>query len=146
MSFTEQLTQGLAIADVINRTNNDNTNTNSAGIDMSRGRRALYIIINSGGTGTIDGRLQAAANSNFNVVSNITGSNLNQTNTVNGVQTVEVRADQLPAGTRYVRLQLTGSAAAVNVQAIGFLGEASFKPASQFNLNSATLLGQVVVA
>jgi len=144
VAFTEELTQGLAIADVINRVNNDNTNTNSIGVDMSRFKRGLYIVINSGGTGTINGRLQAAANANFNVLSNITGSNLNATNTVNGVQTVEIRSDQLPANTRYVRLQLTGSAAAVNVSALGLFGESHYKPASQFNLNASTVLGQVV--
>lgn len=144
MAFTEEMTQKIAIVDVINRVNNDNTNSNSIGVDMSRFRRILYIVQNSGGTGTINGRLQASANANFNVLTNITGSNLNATNTVNGLQTTEVRADQLPANTRYVRLQITGSAAAVNIAAIGLATDANYNPANQFNLNASTVLGQVV--
>ena len=144
--FTEEMTAAIAIADVINRTNNDNTNTNSIGVDMSRFKRGMYIIVNTGGTGTINGRLQAALNANFNVLTNITGSNLNATNTNNGVQTVEVRADQLSAGTKFVRLQLTGSVAAVNVQALGLFSESHYKPGSQFNLNASTVLGQVITS
>lgn len=145
--FTEQLTQQLAIVDRLNLTNNDNTNTNSGGVDMSKFRRAMFIIYNLGGTGTINGRLQASAQANFNAVTNITGSNLTATNTANLVSTVEVRADQLPAGTRYVRLQLTGSAAAVNFAMVALGGECSYKPANQYNLDPTnTVAQQVVVA
>ncbi len=146
----EQMTEGLAIADVINSAANNNTNTNSAGVDMSKGKRVRYFVISAAGigaAGTIDGRLQSGPNSNFNVVHNLTGTNLTQINANNIISTVEVRADQVTqqnAGDRYVRLQLTGGGNSVTVQAFGLLGDTEQKPASQYNLNSS-YIGSTIV-
>ena len=149
--YMEQLTQGLSIQDVVNITNNNNTNTNSTGIDMSKFKRILYIIQNLGlgAAGTIDGRLQSAANANFNAnVHNITNSNLTQITANNVLATIEVRADQVQQqnpGDRYVRLQLTGGGNALNFVAIGLGGEAEQKPASQYDLNTTFVAQRVVV-
>jgi hypothetical protein len=143
--FTEQMSQSLSLADVINGSSITNTNINSVGVDMSRFRRFMYEIIVTAGAGTVDGRLQASAQANFNVVSNISGSNIAPLNTVNARKTIEVRADQLPAGTRYLRLQLTGSVSAVTVLAEGWGSEPNYKPASQFDLNTAYISERVVV-
>ena len=156
--FTEQLTQGLSVIDVINFSAANNTNLNSIGVDMSLFKRVIFVIGNGGlgAAGTIDGRLQSAALSNFATVHNITGSNLAQINTTgtisgnNLTSTIEVRSDQVQqqnSGDRYVRLQLTtGGNALTGVWAVGLGGEAAQKPASNDNLNTKYLQQSVVVA
>jgi hypothetical protein len=148
----EQLTQGLSIADVLNSQSVNNTSVSSAGLDMSKFRRVMYIVqaASLGAAGTLDGRLQSCSASNFaSGVHNISSTNLTQINTSttpgnNAVATIEIRDDQVQAGDRYVRLQLTGGGNAITVGAIGLGGEGDFKPA---NLNdvSNTYLSQRVV-
>ena len=147
----EQLTQGLSIADALNSQSVNNASINSAGIDMSKFRRVMYVVqaASIGAAGTLDGRLQSASASNFATVHNISGTNLTQINTSttpsnNAVATIEIRDDQVQAGDRYVRLQLTGGGNAITVGAIGLGGEGDTKPA---NLNdvSNTYLSQRVV-
>ena len=139
----EQLTQGLSIADVLNSQSVNNASINSAGLDMSKFRRVLYIVqaASIGAAGTLDGRLQSCSASNFaSTVHNISGTNLTQINTSttpsnNAVATIEIRDDQVQAGDRYVRLQLTGGGNAITVGALGMGGEGDTKPA---NLNDVT--------
>lgn len=148
--FSETLTQGLAIMDVVNLTNNNNTNTNSSGIDCSKVKRILYVIQNVGlgSAGTIDGRLQASANSNFNVLTNLSGTNLTQITTNNVIATIEVRADQVTsqsAGARYVRLQLTGGGNALNFVAIGYGAQSEQAPAGpNYDVNSSFIAQRLV--
>src|SRR4051812_8817782 len=107
----EQLTQGLSVADVLNSQSVNNTSVASAGNDMSKFRRAMFIVqaASLGAAGTLDGRLQSAAASNFATPHNIAGTNLTQITTAttpgnNAVSTIEVRDDQLQAGDRYLRI------------------------------------------
>src|SRR5258707_560830 len=96
--FMEQMTEGLGIVDVINYAANNNTNTNSGGVSLAKGKRIRYFIFSTNGIGAaglIDGRLQSSANSNFSPAHNITGTNLTQINANNIISTVEVRADQI---------------------------------------------------
>ncbi len=139
--FTETMTQALAIMDVINSTNITNANSNSAGLDMSEVKRCRYFLksINLGAAGTLDARLQSSPNSNFNVVHNITNTNIVQVNTNNVISTIEVRSDQVTQqnnGDRFVRLQMTGGGNAITVDAFGLGGESIQSPASQFGLGT----------
>jgi hypothetical protein len=151
--YSEQMSQGLSVADVVNTQNINNTNLNSIGIDMSKFHRALFVIQcgSLGAAGTVDGRLQSCFEANFAAnVNNIANSNLTQINVSttpgnNAVATIEVRADQIAATDRYVRCQLTGGGNSVVVGIIGLAGEAIHKPGSANNLNNTYLSQQVVV-
>jgi hypothetical protein len=151
---TEQLTQALSVADVLNSASVNNTNAASSGIDMSKFKRALYVIQcgSLGAAGTVDGRLQSCSLANFaSNVHNIANSNLTQINTSttpgnNAVATIEVRADQVTIGDQYVRLQLTGGGNAVTVGAIGLGGEAIHKPGNAADVNNTFLSQRVVVS
>ena len=150
MAFNENLTQALSYIDVINFNAANNTNLNSIGVDMSKFKRILYVVQNGGigAAGTIDGRLQCSANSNFNTITNISGTNLTQITANNVAETVEVRADQVTnanANARYVRLQLTtGGNALTGVWATGIGSQSEQAPASQYNLNTTYLAVGVV--
>jgi hypothetical protein len=150
--YTETMTQGLSIADVINSQSVNNASVSSLGIDMSKFKRALFIIqaASLGAAGTLDGRLQSAPASNFAAVHNIAGSNLTQINTSttpgnNALATLEIRADEIQAGDRYVRLNLTGGGNAITVGAIGLAGEADAKPGNLLGDLNTTFLSQRVV-
>lgn len=114
---------------------------------MSRFKRILWWIQFPLGAGAIDGRLQSSANANFNVLHNMTGTNITTLNT-NGTQTsVEVRDDQVTqqnAGDRYVRLQLTVSGGATNVTAQCIADSSKQSPANQYALNSTYIATQAV--
>lgn len=145
--FTGTLTEDLSIVDVINLTNNNNTNTNSTGVDMSKVKRLIYFIPFPLGAGAIDGRLQSAAASNFASPHNMTGTNLTTLNTNGTWTSVEVRSDQVTqqnAGDKFVRLQLTVSGGATNVQALGLGGQSEQRPAKQYDLNSTFVSTRVV--
>jgi hypothetical protein len=155
--MTEQLTQALSIQDAINSQTINNTSVESAGcIDMSRFKRAMYIVSlsSAGAAGAIAGNLQSCFESNFAAnVHNITNSNLTNLNTNNNVTSVEVRSDQVTqqnAADRYVRLVLTGSGNIVTASAVGLGGEAVQLPGGQNYdndtpaLNFVTLPRQVV--
>ena len=152
--YNEQMTQALSIADVLNSQSVNNTSVSSAGVDMSKFHRVMYVIQapSLGAAGTLDGRLQASAQSNFNVVTNITGTNLTQILTAstpgnNAVATIEVRSDEvanLSNSLKYVRLNLTGGGNAITVSAVGLGGISSQGPASQFDVGN-TILSQRVV-
>ena len=143
------MSQRLSVADVLNYQTVTNASVNTLGIDMSKGRRVMYTVQapSLGAAGTLDGRLQASALSNFQTITNITGTNLTQITTSttpsnNAIATLEVRADevaQLGQSLRYVRLQLTGGGNAITVAAVGYLGDAVQHPASQNDLNSTFL-------
>jgi len=144
--YMEQLTQGLSVADVANTQNINNTNLNSIGIDMSKFHRAMFVIQcgSLGSAGTVDGRLQSSANSNFNGVHNIANSNLTQIVVNNALATIEVRADQLTTGDQFVRCQLTGGGNSVVVGIIGLAGEAIHKPGDLNDLSNTYLSQRVV--
>jgi hypothetical protein len=144
MSWTEQLTQKLAYIDVINSQSVNNASISSIGVNMSKVKRLLYIITptNVGAAGTIDGRVQSSATSNFSTAHNVANSNFTTLNTNNVATTVEVRADQIVgnnAGDVYARLNLTGGGNAVTVWAVGIGGDSTQDPASQYNLNTTYL-------
>src|SRR4051812_26661776 len=122
--YTEQATQKLGYVDVLNTQSVNNTTASSLGFDLSKAKRILYVITpsNVGAAGTVDGRLQSSATSNFSTAHNIANSNFTQLTANNVATTVEVRADQVVggnAGDRYVRLNLTCGGNAVTVGAVG---------------------------
>jgi hypothetical protein len=149
--MSEQMTQGLSFADVINSQSINNTSVNSLGVDMSKFKRVLYVIANGGlgAAGVLQAQLQSCFESNFAAsVHNITQSVITNINTNNVFTTIEVRADQVNQqnqGDRYVRLNITGSGNAITVLAFGIGGEAEQKPASQYNLNTTYLQAGLVV-
>jgi hypothetical protein len=145
----EQLTQGLSVADVLNQQTVSNASIASIGIDMTKFRRVMFVVqaASLGAAGTLDGRLQSCAQANFaSGVHNIANSNCAQITANNALATVEVRDDQLSAGDRYLRLQLTGGGNAITVGAVGLGGEAEEKPAKASDLNSTYLSQRVVVS
>lgn len=118
-----------------------NTDTSIPGIDMSNLRRLITLmdvgVIN--GTSNIQLYYYSSANANMAGSTNLgnaagfTVQVVNVANTVNGrIETLEIRADQLPAGHRYVRPVVTvgGTAAFLSVIVLG--GESAYKPANQF--------------
>ncbi len=118
---------------------------------MGKFKRLMWIVAPAGlgAAGTIDGRLQSSANSNFTGVHNITGTNFTQIVGNNLTSTVEVRADQVTqanAGDRYVRLQLTTAGNVLTgVAAVGLGGEAEQKPAGpNYDLNTTYVQQRVV--
>lgn len=138
--YTEQITQRMALMNGVAPQTLNNARLNSDGVDMSKSRRAVFILSMGAvtGGGSISAWLQESAD-NSNWTANDTagafsgsgGNNVSQTGltTANKIITFEVRAGQLTKGKRYVRLQIkeTGSQN-VLVTVVAFGDEGADKP------------------
>jgi len=135
--WTERLIERYAFVGVIPPTNHtNNTDTTIAGIDMSKIRRLLTIVnVGTLGSGAnVQVYYQASANSNMAGPINVASSIPITGNTNNRLELLEVRADQLPAGTRYVQPVIIVNTAASFVDAIVIGDEGAYKPNNQNTL------------
>jgi hypothetical protein len=147
--YTEQLTQALAFAGTPTHAQQLSGNVNSASLDLSKFRRAIFLLeIGAlGGTSpTVDAKLQESTdNASW---SDLAGSNVAMTQVTAGNKliTFEVRPDQLSSGKRYVRLAVTlgGTSPTAYACIIPVGSEAVEKPASAANV--AAVAQQLVVA
>jgi hypothetical protein len=155
--ITEQMTQALTIQAAVNPQVIVSQYVNSGVVDMSKSRRALFILeIGSvTGGGSITASLQEsassgsgfAANGTAGAFSNSSGLNTQLTGltTSNKQYTFEVNAEQLTNGKQYVRLnvgEVGGQNVYVSVVALG--GEGIHKPNSANN--DSSVVTQEVVA
>lgn len=134
--FTEQLSESLSIQGAISPSNHtNNTDATLPGVDMSLFKR-LMAIINIGVLGgtNVQAYWRASANSNMNVTTNVAASIPLVASTANKVETMEVRADQLPAGTRYCQLVVITNTAGTFVDVVVLGGESAYKPAKNYDL------------
>lgn len=138
--FTERLTESLAVMGQIPASNHtSNTDTSVLGIDMSRLRRLItYLDVGVLGTNAVlqlyyysSANANMAGSTNLGNAAGFTTQFLNA-NINNKVESLEIRADQLPAGHRYVQPVVTSNVAS-NWGLICLGGESAYKPASQFN-------------
>ena len=122
------------MAQVIN-----NTNKTAGPIDMSKFKRALFVV-NVGavaGGGSLNFQLIEDTASNLGTATNLAGNNVSQTGftTANKLVTFEARADQMTK--RYLGLKVTETGSQnVNVCVIGFGVEAIEKPGNANNAAS----------
>jgi hypothetical protein len=148
--YTETVTQRQAIMNGIPPQSLNNSRASTAGVDVSKSRRAFFTLyVGTVTAGSISAWLQESSdnfssdvpsNDAASAFSNSGGTNVSITGvtTSNSVVTFEVRAGQLTTGKRYVRLQVketAGSATNVCVVAVGEDG--THKPN---NVNSGTHL------
>jgi hypothetical protein len=145
----EQLSQGLSIAAVINPQNlTQNTTVNSGnGIDASKFRRMMAIILVGAGGGNITAKLRAATSSG-GTFTDVTGSTITAITTTNKQATIEIRDDELQtivgAGYQWLRLDITeNNVAATQVAGVLLGGEGDWKPASK--QDPATVVQRLVV-
>jgi hypothetical protein len=119
----------------------NNSRTQTAGVDMSKYKRALFTLyIGAVTSGSISAWLQESAddvtytsNDTAGAFSNSSGSSVSATGMVtsNTIVTFEVRADQLTSGKRYVRLQVKETAASATIVCVvAEGGAADFSPAT----------------
>src|SRR6266436_3642001 len=97
--LTEQLTQALALCTEVDPQVINNTNKTAGPIDMSKFRRALFVV-NVGavtGGGSLNFQLVEDTAANLGTATNLAGSNVSQAGftTANKLVTFEVRSDQM---------------------------------------------------
>lgn len=151
---TETITQRLSLQAGIPPQTLNGARTSSDSIDMSKSRKAFFILTIGANAGSISAWLQESAddsswtaNDTAGAFSNSAGSNVSQTGLTSAtkIYTFEVHASQLTTGKRYVRLQIkeVNSANAV-VAVVAFGDEAAHKPDNAGN--DAVVTTQNVVA
>jgi hypothetical protein len=129
--YTEQLTQALSLGAPVNPASQNAGSYNTGGIDMQEFRRAIFLI-EVGGAGTVDAKLQEATDSAFTTPTdvagngNVTAASIIQITASNKQATIEIRAGQ--CSKRYVRCRVTIGGNAVVFSATPIGGEADHKP------------------
>lgn len=149
--YTEQLTQRLGIAAPVSPIVLSATATkNSGSVDMSEFHRALFLFESGafGGTSpTLSAVLQIQDSPDNSTWSNNTTVPSATVTAASSQASLEIRADQLNSGARYVRLQavctIGGSSPTIPLAVVGFGDEASHKPGSA--KNDASVVSQTVV-
>lgn len=140
--FTEQLTQSHAIVGYIPPSNHAaNTDTSVAGIDMSNIRRLISLLQVGACTAAPNVQLfyYSSANANMNGTTNLGNASgfttqIVQAGTNNRIDSLEIRADQLPAGHRYVQPVVVTNSNATNLSLLCFGSDCNYKPDSQFTV------------
>lgn len=137
--FTEQMSEALVpMGFIAPSSHTNNTDTTIAGIDMSIIRRLIsYLAVGTLGTNAnvqlfyySSANANMAGSTNIGNASSYTTAVLTAT-TNNRISSLEIRADQLPAGHRYVQPVIIVNAAASCVSLMALGGESSYKPANQ---------------
>ncbi len=155
--FCEQMTQALSIpvADyspvsvAFDNTNAITVPPSGDGVDMSKFRRLLGKILMgvgtpNNGTAKILGYWVGSNTNNGAYVAFSTNTTVS-INTNNSSATLEVRADQLPTGNRYVKLAVLVPVANAILAAEVWGGQSEYSPASQYDFSTNTaLLNRVV--
>jgi hypothetical protein len=149
--YTETLTQRLGIAaPVAPQTLTTTTTVNSGKVDMSIFRRALFFFETGafGGTSpTLSAVLQIQDSPDGTTWTNNATVPSATVTAASKQATLEIRADQLGSGARYVRLQavctIGGTSPTIPVAIVGFGNEAGHKPGSA--QNDASVVSQTVV-
>src|SRR5262249_32369256 len=146
--YTETLTQRLALMNGIAPQQLNNNRLSTDGVDMQQSRRALFILSIGANAGSISAWLQESAdnsswtaNDTAGAFSGSGGNNVSQTGltTASKIYTFEVRADQLTAGKRYVRLQIKEENSANGLVAVVAFGdEGNAKPNNANNASAVT--------
>jgi len=146
--FTETITQRLGLGAGIAPQVINNGRLNSDGVDLSKFKRAFFVLSIGANAGSISAWLQESAdnsawtaNDTAGAFSNSGGNNVSQTGltTANKEYTFEVRTDQLTTGKRYVRLQIKEvNSANVNVCVVCYGDEADAKPGNANNASAVT--------
>jgi hypothetical protein len=149
--YTEQLTQRLGLAAPVSPQSLTATTTvATGGVDMSKFHRALFLFQTGafGGTSpTLSAVLQIQESADNATWSNNAIIPSATVTTADSQATLEIRADQLGLGKRYVRLQAVctvgGTSPTIPIAAAGFGDEAAHKPGSA--QNDASVVSQTVV-
>lgn len=135
MAFTETLTERFAFVGQIAPSNHTNNVDNSiAGIDMRAIRRLITVIHNGALAGAVTCYYQASRFANMANAVNVATTVPVNTNTNNRISTCEVRADQLPANTRYVQPLVTYLVAGNEAGVLVLGDECAYKPGNQFTI------------
>jgi hypothetical protein len=148
--YTEQLSQALSIQGKIDpQSLAAATPTGTSGVDMRKFRRATFLLMVGafGSSATVDMKLQTSPdNSTWSDLAG-TGVPITTLSSAGGNDreaTLEVDADQMPTGTRYVQALVTVGTAATLVACLALGGEAIAKPGAANDITSVAQRSVVV--
>ncbi len=141
-SFTEQMTQSISVAAASvppsNNSFSDTVPVIVGPIDMMKFRRVMgHIIVGVVGSGgTVKGYFQSSATSGGSFVNVTGGAVTGILNAANTEATIEMRSDQLTAGTRWVQLAVLNGTANCFIAASIYGSCSNYSPAQQYDYNT----------
>ena len=152
MFFTEQMSQAISVPVLsfspANTASNNTTASTMGPITMSRYRRIMAHVV--AGVLSANTNVQAyfqGCNTSNGTYANVSGGNTLTLSASNTEGTLEMRADQMPAGNQFLQLALLVSGGAntgafLSAQVYG--GASHYRPAAQFDGGNSTTLQRLV--
>lgn len=134
----EQASQGVAIPTTMIAPVSSSSTVKSGGVDMTRYRRAMFIVgVGAfGASATVDAKLQESVDTTDGNFTDVAGGAITQLLAAGGnnrMAVLEIDAEKVTAGKKYVRVVVTVGTAASLVTAIPLGVDAIQKPGSQNN-------------
>jgi hypothetical protein len=146
--YMETITQRLALGAGIAPQQLNNNRLFTDAVDLSKAKRAMFVLSVGTNAGSISAWLQESAdniswtaNDTAGAFANSGGNNVSQTGltAANKLYTFEVRNDQLTTGKRYVRLEIKEvNSQNVQVAVVAWSDEAEAKPGNANNASAVT--------
>jgi len=147
--YMEQITERIGLNNGIAPQTLNNGFLNSDYVDLSKFKRALFILTIGANAGSVQYYLQEDSVTNFanstngvaGSFSNSGGNNVSRTGltAASKIYTIEVRADQLSAGKRYVRLNVKeNNVGNATLAVVGYGDDADSKKGSANNGTAVT--------
>ena len=138
--MSSRLNERNAVVGVVNPATHAVGTVDTSAVDLKNFRRAMFVLLagNLAGGGVIDFKLQSSATSggSYSDLAGYAVTAMNNADGTNGQAIVEISADVLPDGHRYVRGRVTIATAASPLAVIVLGGDPRFEPVASFDLAS----------
>jgi hypothetical protein len=136
--MSSRMNERNAVVGVVNPATHAAGTIDSTAIDLKNFRRAMFVLLagNLSGGGVIDFKLQSSATSggSYTDLSGYAITPMNNADGTNSQAIVEVSADVLPDGHRFVRGRVTVTTAASPLAVVALGGDPRFEPVASFDL------------
>jgi hypothetical protein len=138
--MSSRMLERTALVGVVSPATHAVGTADTAAIDLKNFRRVMFVVMagSLAGGGVIDFKVQSSddPSGTFTDVSGLAIAPMNNADGTNSQAIVEVTADQLADGQRYVRGRLTISTAAAPVAVAAFGGDPRYQPIAPFDLTT----------
>lgn len=142
--MSSRMNERNAVVGVINPAVHSAGAVDTTAVDLKNFRRAMFVLLagNLVSGGVIDFKLQSsdASGGSYSDLSGYSITSMNNASGTNSQAIVEISADQLPDGHRYVRGRMTVSTASSAAAVLVLGGDPRYEPIGSFDLASVIRL------
>ena len=142
--MSSRMNEQSAVVGVVNPASHAAGTVDTTAVDLKNFRRAMFVLLagDLSGGGVVNFKLQSsdASGGTYSDLSGYAMTAMNNADGTNSQAIVEISADVLPEGHRYVRGRITIGTAASPLAVVVLGGDPRFEPVASFDLASVIRL------